>query len=88
MLQKEALEPELILKYRTCILVEIYVIVLMCKKGEITVFSQNMQMSFNKEHEENAYLRTEILSLRETSEKAQVDLIVSLTSRSYLILFN
>ncbi|XP_047728290.1 coiled-coil domain-containing protein 150 isoform X5 [Prionailurus viverrinus] len=33
---------------------------------------KNMQMSFNKEHEENAYLRTEILSLRETSEKAQV----------------
>ncbi|XP_058566476.1 coiled-coil domain-containing protein 150 isoform X2 [Neofelis nebulosa] len=34
--------------------------------------NKNMQMSFNKEHEENAYLRTEILSLRETSEKAQV----------------
>ncbi|XP_042850903.1 coiled-coil domain-containing protein 150 isoform X3 [Panthera tigris] len=34
--------------------------------------NKNMQMSFNKEHEENTYLRTEILSLRETSEKAQV----------------
>ncbi|XP_041593349.1 coiled-coil domain-containing protein 150 isoform X9 [Vulpes lagopus] len=31
-----------------------------------------MQMSFNKEHEENAYLRSEIVSLHETSEKAQV----------------
>nr|XP_044624465.1 coiled-coil domain-containing protein 150 isoform X7 [Equus asinus] len=29
-------------------------------------------MSFNKEHEENAYLRSEIVSLREASEKAQV----------------
>ncbi|XP_044890120.1 coiled-coil domain-containing protein 150 isoform X4 [Felis catus] len=35
--------------------------------------NKNMQMSFNKEHEENAYLRTEILSLRETSEKAQIE---------------
>uniref|UniRef100_A0A8C0PDQ7 Coiled-coil domain containing 150 n=1 Tax=Canis lupus familiaris TaxID=9615 RepID=A0A8C0PDQ7_CANLF len=31
-----------------------------------------MQMSFNKEHEENTYLRSEIVSLHETSEKAQV----------------
>ncbi|XP_023391713.1 coiled-coil domain-containing protein 150 isoform X9 [Pteropus vampyrus] len=30
-------------------------------------------MSFNKEHEENAYLRSEIISLREVSEKAQVE---------------
>ncbi|XP_022423006.1 coiled-coil domain-containing protein 150 isoform X2 [Delphinapterus leucas] len=29
-------------------------------------------MSFNKEHEENAYLRSEIISLHEASEKAQV----------------
>ncbi|XP_077601912.1 coiled-coil domain-containing protein 150 isoform X1 [Crocuta crocuta] len=34
--------------------------------------NKNMQMSFNKEHEENAFLRTEIISLHETSEKAQV----------------
>ncbi|XP_072597086.1 coiled-coil domain-containing protein 150 isoform X2 [Vulpes vulpes] len=34
--------------------------------------NKNMQMSFNKEHEENAYLRSEIVSLHETSEKAQV----------------
>nr|XP_033715817.1 coiled-coil domain-containing protein 150 isoform X2 [Tursiops truncatus] len=33
---------------------------------------QNIQMSFNKEHEENAYLRSEIISLHEASEKAQV----------------
>ncbi|XP_036092317.1 coiled-coil domain-containing protein 150 isoform X3 [Rousettus aegyptiacus] len=35
--------------------------------------NKNMQMSFNKEHEENAYLRSEIISLREVSEKAQVE---------------
>ncbi|XP_041593344.1 coiled-coil domain-containing protein 150 isoform X4 [Vulpes lagopus] len=35
--------------------------------------NKNMQMSFNKEHEENAYLRSEIVSLHETSEKAQVE---------------
>ncbi|XP_032494544.1 coiled-coil domain-containing protein 150 isoform X4 [Phocoena sinus] len=29
-------------------------------------------MSFNKEHEQNAYLRSEIISLHEASEKAQV----------------
>ncbi|XP_028336200.1 coiled-coil domain-containing protein 150 [Physeter macrocephalus] len=29
-------------------------------------------MSFDKEHEENAYLRSEIISLHEASEKAQV----------------
>ncbi|XP_072668796.1 coiled-coil domain-containing protein 150 isoform X8 [Canis lupus baileyi] len=34
--------------------------------------NKNMQMSFNKEHEENTYLRSEIVSLHETSEKAQV----------------
>ncbi|XP_045662332.1 coiled-coil domain-containing protein 150 [Ursus americanus] len=34
--------------------------------------NKNVQMSFNKEHEENAYLRSEIVSLHETSEKAQV----------------
>ncbi|XP_032494540.1 coiled-coil domain-containing protein 150 isoform X1 [Phocoena sinus] len=33
---------------------------------------QNIQMSFNKEHEQNAYLRSEIISLHEASEKAQV----------------
>ncbi|XP_020930576.1 coiled-coil domain-containing protein 150 isoform X9 [Sus scrofa] len=32
---------------------------------------QNLQMSFSKEHEENAYLRSEIMSLHEASEKAQ-----------------
>lgn len=37
-----------------------------------------MQLSFNKEHEENAYLRSEIISLREVSEKAQVSLLISL----------
>uniref|UniRef100_A0A673TNT3 Coiled-coil domain containing 150 n=1 Tax=Suricata suricatta TaxID=37032 RepID=A0A673TNT3_SURSU len=35
--------------------------------------NKNMQMSFNKQQEENAYLRTEIISLHETSEKAQVE---------------
>ncbi|XP_024895161.1 coiled-coil domain-containing protein 150 isoform X7 [Pteropus alecto] len=35
--------------------------------------NKNIQMSFNKEHEENAYLRSEIISLREVSEKAQVE---------------
>ncbi|XP_070098190.1 coiled-coil domain-containing protein 150 isoform X7 [Equus caballus] len=34
--------------------------------------NKNVRMSFNKEHEENAYLRSEIVSLREASEKAQV----------------
>ncbi|XP_014439393.1 coiled-coil domain-containing protein 150 isoform X2 [Tupaia chinensis] len=34
--------------------------------------NKNVQMSFNKEHEENAYLRSEIISLHEASEKAQV----------------
>ncbi|KAF3824264.1 hypothetical protein GH733_008549 [Mirounga leonina] len=33
---------------------------------------QNVQRSFNKEHEENGFLRSEIVSLHETSEKAQV----------------
>ncbi|XP_053774873.1 coiled-coil domain-containing protein 150 isoform X2 [Desmodus rotundus] len=35
--------------------------------------NQNVQMSFNKEHEKNAYLRSEIISLHEASEKAQVE---------------
>ncbi|XP_032968294.1 coiled-coil domain-containing protein 150 isoform X1 [Rhinolophus ferrumequinum] len=35
--------------------------------------NKNVQMSFNKEHEENAYLRSEIISLHEASEKAQVE---------------
>ncbi|XP_074195682.1 coiled-coil domain-containing protein 150 isoform X1 [Rhinolophus sinicus] len=35
--------------------------------------NKNVQMSFNKEHEENAYLRAEIISLHEASEKAQVE---------------
>nr|XP_055235304.1 coiled-coil domain-containing protein 150 isoform X4 [Gorilla gorilla gorilla] len=34
--------------------------------------NKNLQISFNKEHEENAYLRSEIMSLHEASEKAQV----------------
>ncbi|XP_059783299.1 coiled-coil domain-containing protein 150 isoform X2 [Balaenoptera ricei] len=34
--------------------------------------NKNIQMSFNKEHEENAYLRSEIIFLHEASEKAQV----------------
>ncbi|XP_072817633.1 coiled-coil domain-containing protein 150 isoform X3 [Vicugna pacos] len=34
--------------------------------------NKNLQVSFNKEHEENAYLRSEIISLHEASEKAQV----------------
>ncbi|XP_046515333.1 coiled-coil domain-containing protein 150-like [Equus quagga] len=34
--------------------------------------NKNVRMSFNKEHEENAYLRSEIVSLHEASEKAQV----------------
>ncbi|KAM6174707.1 LOW QUALITY PROTEIN: coiled-coil domain-containing protein 150 [Erethizon dorsatum] len=34
--------------------------------------NKNMQMSFNKEHEENAYLRSDILSLHQALEKAQV----------------
>lgn len=46
-----------------------------------------MQMSFNKEHEENTYLRSEIVSLHETSEKAQVGLIISVVFRCCLILF-
>uniref|UniRef100_A0A4X1VI05 Coiled-coil domain containing 150 n=1 Tax=Sus scrofa TaxID=9823 RepID=A0A4X1VI05_PIG len=33
--------------------------------------NKNLQMSFSKEHEENAYLRSEIMSLHEASEKAQ-----------------
>ncbi|KAG5213934.1 hypothetical protein JEQ12_009720 [Ovis aries] len=33
--------------------------------------NKNIQMSFNKEHEGNAYLRSEIVSLHEASEKAQ-----------------
>ncbi|KAF4014241.1 hypothetical protein G4228_005298 [Cervus hanglu yarkandensis] len=40
--------------------------------GRIAVeFLRNIQMSFNKEHEGNAYLRSEIVSLHEASEKAQ-----------------
>ncbi|XP_036899612.1 coiled-coil domain-containing protein 150 isoform X1 [Sturnira hondurensis] len=35
--------------------------------------NKNVQMSFNKEHEKNAYLRSEIISLHEASEKAQVE---------------
>ncbi|XP_063569007.1 coiled-coil domain-containing protein 150 isoform X15 [Pongo abelii] len=35
--------------------------------------NKNVQISFNKEHEENAYLRSEIMSLHEASEKAQVE---------------
>lgn len=38
-------------------------------------------MSFNKEHEGNAYLRSEIVSLHEASEKAQVNLPISLMFR-------
>ncbi|XP_035963827.1 coiled-coil domain-containing protein 150 [Halichoerus grypus] len=34
--------------------------------------NKNVERSFNKEHEENAFLRSEIVSLHETSEKAQV----------------
>ncbi|XP_059249092.1 coiled-coil domain-containing protein 150 isoform X7 [Mustela nigripes] len=34
--------------------------------------NKNVQMSLNKEHEENAYLRSELVALHETSEKAQV----------------
>ncbi|XP_048664182.1 coiled-coil domain-containing protein 150 isoform X5 [Marmota marmota marmota] len=34
--------------------------------------NKNMQMSFNKEHEENTYLKSEILSLHEASAKTQV----------------
>ncbi|XP_070244950.1 coiled-coil domain-containing protein 150 isoform X8 [Bos mutus] len=34
--------------------------------------NKNIQMSFNKEHEGNAYLRSEIVSLHEASEKAQI----------------
>ncbi|XP_036714017.1 coiled-coil domain-containing protein 150 [Balaenoptera musculus] len=34
--------------------------------------NKNIQMSFNKEHEENAYLRSEIIFLHEAAEKAQV----------------
>ncbi|XP_057406630.1 coiled-coil domain-containing protein 150 isoform X7 [Balaenoptera acutorostrata] len=34
--------------------------------------NKNIQISFNKEHEENAYLRSEIIFLHEASEKAQV----------------
>ncbi|XP_007951336.2 coiled-coil domain-containing protein 150 [Orycteropus afer afer] len=34
--------------------------------------NKRVQMYFNKDHEENAYLRSEIISLRESSEKAQV----------------
>ncbi|XP_054422660.1 coiled-coil domain-containing protein 150 [Pteronotus mesoamericanus] len=35
--------------------------------------NKNVQISFNKEHEKNAYLRSEIISLHEASEKAQVE---------------
>uniref|UniRef100_A0A671G7A0 Coiled-coil domain containing 150 n=1 Tax=Rhinolophus ferrumequinum TaxID=59479 RepID=A0A671G7A0_RHIFE len=45
--------------------------------------NKNVQMSFNKEHEENAYLRSEIISLHEASEKAQ-GLNDQLTSNSEL----
>ncbi|XP_077010641.1 coiled-coil domain-containing protein 150 isoform X5 [Tamandua tetradactyla] len=34
--------------------------------------NKKVQMSFNKEHEENAYLRSQIMSLHESSEKARV----------------
>ncbi|XP_054555935.1 coiled-coil domain-containing protein 150 isoform X2 [Talpa occidentalis] len=34
--------------------------------------NKNVQMSFNKEKEENAYLKSEVISLQEVSEKAQV----------------
>ncbi|XP_032134679.1 coiled-coil domain-containing protein 150 isoform X1 [Sapajus apella] len=34
--------------------------------------NKNVQISFNKEHKENEYLRSEIISLHEASEKAQV----------------
>ncbi|KAK2089380.1 hypothetical protein P7K49_032046 [Saguinus oedipus] len=34
--------------------------------------NKNMQISFNKEHKENDYLRSEMISLHEASEKAQV----------------
>ncbi|XP_008144782.3 coiled-coil domain-containing protein 150 isoform X1 [Eptesicus fuscus] len=35
--------------------------------------NKNVQMSLNKEHEKNAYLRSEIISLHEASEKVQVE---------------
>ncbi|TKC51352.1 hypothetical protein EI555_000025, partial [Monodon monoceros] len=41
-------------------------------KTDARNYTFNIQMSFNKEHEENAYLRSEIISLHEASEKAQV----------------
>ncbi|ELK27732.1 Coiled-coil domain-containing protein 150, partial [Myotis davidii] len=34
--------------------------------------NKNVQMSLNKEHEKNAYLRSEIISLHEAAEKVQV----------------
>ncbi|XP_058156402.1 coiled-coil domain-containing protein 150 isoform X3 [Dasypus novemcinctus] len=34
--------------------------------------NKKIQMSFNKEHEENTYLKSQIMSLHESSEKAQV----------------
>ncbi|XP_037598019.1 coiled-coil domain-containing protein 150 [Cebus imitator] len=34
--------------------------------------NKNVQISFNKEHKENEYLRSEIISLHEASEKTQV----------------
>ncbi|KAF6113023.1 coiled-coil domain containing 150 [Phyllostomus discolor] len=35
--------------------------------------NKNVQMSFKKEHKKNAHLRSEIISLHEASEKAQVE---------------
>lgn len=57
----------------------------MLKKRERKCFLlQNVQMSLNKEHEKNAYLRSEIISLHEASEKVQVSLLISLVFQMLL----
>lgn len=38
-------------------------------------------MCLKKEHDENTYLKSEMLSLRDASEKAQVNLCFSLSKR-------
>lgn len=55
-----------------------------CKRERKCFLLQNVQMSLNKEHEKNAHLRSEIISLHEAAEKVQVSLLISLVFQMLL----
>lgn len=55
-----------------------------CKRERKCFLLQNVQMSLNKEHEKNAYLRSEIMSLHEAAEKVQVSLLIALVFQMLL----